>query len=440
MDSHWKKVIIDLRVPIHILNMPGAHSVACGVLVKAGTRDERWPEEAGLAHALEHMLFQGTRDFPDIFSLTSYLEDVGGIIDAGTEGENTFVYNRAPAKEIERSIHVLSQQLMHPRFNEEKIKSEMQNIIQEIRMDNDDVEEYVKELSKKKAYGNHPLGRSILGTEKSVSGFERRHFVNFHSYYYNANNFDFIVAGRIESENQVADLFRKYFAGLPDGPLNTREAIEFAEGRDNFGFENRDLEQVHIVMRKLTVKGGSREATLIDIFRVMIGDGLSFPLFTEVRDKLGLCYKIQSGHELYSDLSNFVIYLGTDPKRYKEAVEAVFKTLQKSKNDAKLLAKAQGRISGLIAFQRENPMRVLDFAANDISLIERPRDHDEIVKTINEITLSEIESVVDQYLLYNPYDNFTFVYLAPNDLFPTQQLDLGPRPSAADFFENLFNA
>ena len=105
MDARWQKVLIsDIGLLVHILNMPAANSVACGVLVCAGTRDERWPEEAGLAHALEHMIFQGTRDFSDSQSLSAYIEDVGGGLNAATSSEGTLFYNQLPSSEIERAI------------------------------------------------------------------------------------------------------------------------------------------------------------------------------------------------------------------------------------------------------------------------------------------------------------------------------------------------
>src|SRR3990167_401097 len=426
MDARWQKVLIsDLGLLVHILDMPAANSVACGVLVRAGTRDERWPEEAGLAHALEHMIFQGTRDFPDSQSSSAYIEDVGGGLDAATSGESTLFYNQVPFLEIERAIYTLSQLLLHSTFGEDRIKPEMQNVIQEIRMTRDNAQEHLLEWAKSLTYGRHPLGRPTLGTEKAVAKFERRHFQSFYSHYYNRNNFDFIIVGRIDSVNQVIELIRKYFADLPDGPPNDREIITKIGGRNNFSFENRDLEQVHIAMLAPTVKGACREARALGVFEAMIGGGASFPLFVEVREKSGLCYEIWADHALFSDISVFVAYVGTDPRRYKEAVEKIFKVIRSAKDDAVLLEKSKKRMTGGLALQYDNPLKVLVGSASIIGLYGNGRDYSEIIKEIQSISIGEVEAVVDQYLLYNPHAAFTFAYMAPNDLFPTQQLDLG---------------
>ncbi len=114
--SEWQKLITPVSVPVHIHSIPHAKSVACGVLVNAGTRDERQGEEDGLAHALEHMCFQGTKDFPNSFALSSCIEDVGGKANAFTGEEQTFFFNLVPSDEIEKSIAVLFQMMIHPLF------------------------------------------------------------------------------------------------------------------------------------------------------------------------------------------------------------------------------------------------------------------------------------------------------------------------------------
>lgn len=424
MAFRWQRLIANGRIPVHIFDMPWAHSVVLAVLVKAGTRDEHWPGEAGIAHALEHMIFQGTRDFPNNQSMASYIEDVGGVINAGTHCEGTLFFVQVPAQELERAVYALSQLLICPVFPEEKIETEMQNIIQEIRMVKDDSQRYLLDLAKKSLYGEHPLGKNTLGTEESVKSFTRRYFEGFYSHYYNANNFDLIAVGHIEKEERLMELISKYFADAPDGPFNKRETTQAIGDRKNFVFENKDLEQVHIALVAPTIEGAARDARVLEVFEVMISGGMSFPLFVEVRDKLGLCYEIWADHALFSDLSAFIIYSATDPNKYQETVEAIFKVLNKSKTDAELLKKAKKRILGSLAIRYENPIRVASDAASGASIFGQPCDREDLLAEIDSISIEEVESAATKNLLYNPSQCFSFVYLAPNGLTPSQTLNI----------------
>lgn len=420
MDSQWQKIVTNLRVPIHILNMPGAHSVACVVLVKAGTRDECWPEEAGLAHATEHLVFHGTRDFPDSADIDACVEDVGGRISAHTSGEKTVFFSHVPAEDIERSIKVLSQLTLHPLFREKDIKIEMQNIIQEIRMYHDDDQDYLLNLAKANMYGEHPLGRNTIGLEEAVKHFKRRHFLNFYSHYYNVNNFDFIAAGRIGSKTQVVDLFNKYFAEAPDGPFNDREVLINVNNPTSFCRRNRDITQLHIAMMAPTAMGASRESQLLDIFRVMIDGGASFPLFQEIRNKRGLCYEVSAEHVFFSDLSLFAIYIACDPTRQREAVEAIFRLMHANKKNVKLLEKAKKRIRGSLALMYESPDRILEsHAVADVALMGRPRDYEEILKILDGFSIEEVFAAAEKYLLGDPTTAFMFTYLGPNNFVPS---------------------
>ena len=111
MKLNFSKTTTESGVPLWTLNIPTSRTVSAGVLVKAGTRDEIWPKEAGIAHALEHMLFQGTESFPTHRRICEHIEEVGGRINAWTWKEMTFYYSKVPSEHAERSVHVLSEQL-----------------------------------------------------------------------------------------------------------------------------------------------------------------------------------------------------------------------------------------------------------------------------------------------------------------------------------------
>lgn len=413
----WRKIITDLGVPLHIYSIPHANSVTCGVLVNVGTRDERLLEEAGLAHATEHMLFQGTKKFLDSADIGAYIENMGGSINAFTDKEETFFYGDVMAEkyDIERLLHILAEIVMYPTFSGEKIVTEMKNIIQEIRGYKDDPQEHLITLARSLVYGEHPLGRNILGTEESVSKFSRQDFVKFHSHYYNANNFDFIVVGRLpnNSEKLVVNLFSKYFAGLSKNVPNNREIDPYANSRLIFHHEKRAINQVHIALIAPTVAGTAPAADILNIFSIMIGGGMSFPLFIEVRDKLGLCYSIMAENIRQSDLGSFMVYVSTEIDRYGEAVKKIFDVINDSKRDAVLLERVKKMMTGQLTISYDNPFSILVGATKNIGISGKPRDRKELLEWINGVTISDVERAVNSYL---DRDNFTKVFLTPENL------------------------
>lgn len=400
MASRWKSISTACGPTLRIYEIPGIRSIACGVLVRAGTRDEQWPREAGLAHALEHMLFQGTRDFPSSAALNAEIENLGGFINAWTGPEETFFFTRLPACDFEKGIYILSQQLLHSRFAEEKVRIEMQNIVQEICRKDDDPQNYLLTRARKNLYGNHLLAREILGAKESVSSFGRQDFLDFQARYYNARNFDFIVVGQMPEggEAELVAGFSHYFRDLGSKDFNRRDLSFFSQSRLKFLQESRKVQQVSIVLSALTCSGISWEASSLNLFRNMISGGASFPLFIEVRDKLGLCYEIWADHRNMTDLGCFMIYVGTSPERYNEALRAIRQVIEKSKNDAALMERTKKRIRGATALMYESPMNILTLAVQDIMIFGRPRNFEERVERIEAITINDIERAVDKYL------------------------------------------
>ncbi len=396
MDLTFHKLKTKSKSPLWIFPQPSANSVALGVLVLAGTRDEDWPKEAGMAHALEHMHFEGTEKFPTSGKLSGYLEEVGGTLNAWTQSEITFYYVHVPAEHVKRGVEILSQQLRASTFPEDKIASEMNVIIQEIRRRNDHPSSFIHNTYNQLVYGNHPLGKDLLGTEESVAAFNREAFFNFKNRYYNSNNTVLIVAGRIE-DKVALNLFDEFFSFVP-GERNKRIAAEVPNSYAKTKMINKDIEQVHLVLGTTTGVAASQDASLLELFGYMISGGMSFPLFDEVRDKRGLCYEIHGGLAKRSDVGNFSIYIGTDPKRYKEAIDATLDVIQQSKSDNILLDRAKTLRIGRLALYFEGMRNVIDIAANDIAYLGAPRGYEETKLEIEKSTIDDIERVVDKYL------------------------------------------
>ena len=397
MDLNFSKTITKSGIPLWILNLPYANSVAVGALVFAGTRDEIWPQEAGIAHALEHMHFQGTENFPTSKHIAEYIEEIGGNINAITNSERTLYFSRVPVGYAERAVRVINEQIEKSVFPEEKIIIEMKNIVQEIKRRNDNPQNYLWKISNQFIYGEHPLFRDVLGIEESILKFTKNDFMTFKKRYYDPINYTFIIAGNI-SEEEALKLFNKYFTNKSKISSNQRKNEKARLGANKQFIENKELNQLHISLSALIGEGKGKSSLYLEFFNDMISGGMSFPLFQEVRDKRGLCYSIGSSVIKRSDVGRFDVYIGTDPKKYKEAIEATFEVIKKSKNDENLLNKVKNLKIGRLMLDYENTANIVKLAANDILFFGNPRGVEEIKKEIEEVTIENIKEAVNKYL------------------------------------------
>ena len=393
---NYQKLITKNGLPIYFMDLPHAPTVAVGMLVKAGTREEIWPAEAGLAHALEHMLFQGTQRLPTSREVSADIEDVGGIVNAWTTKEMTFYWRQVPANEAKRAFISLAEQIRFPLILEEKIATEMQNIIQELKRRNDDQPHYLAYRADQFLYGDHPLGKDTLGLEDSLRNFQRVNFLAFWQKFYRFNNCSLIVAGRITGD-KIMELTENLFVDVRRSKVERQATKPKISTESELAIE-REIEQVHLLLAQLTPAANLPAAKHLSLFQTMISGGMSFPLFQEVRDKRGLCYSVHADTETWSDAGNFSIYVGTDPKRYREAIAAVHEVIAQAKTDEPLLARAKQVTLGRLALTFESTAQIISSAAQDVAIFGAPRGYDQIAKEIAAITMSDVRHTVETYL------------------------------------------
>lgn len=397
-NPNFLKIKTKSGVPLWLLPMPHSGSVSAGVLVNVGTRDEVWPKEAGIAHALEHMLIQGTEEFPTQSDLTSYIEDVGGHINAMTWKEGTFYHAKVPANFTERAIHAVSQQVRKSTLPEEKIATEMNNIIQEIKRSNDNPQQSSWNLSCNIAFNNHSLSKNVLGIEESVSALTKEDFIKFKEKYYNPANYTFVVAGNITKE-KILKLFDKYFPEkVSNQKKNVRKTESLARNKGSRNIQTKDIGQLHLTLSATTAPAKSKDAVYLGFFADMIDAGWSFPLMQEIRNKRGLCYDVGAYVNGFSDVGLLRIYVGTDPKKYKEAASASLEVLNSSKADKNLLERAKKLRLGRLALSFENTMNIISRAAHDINFTGKPKDYSQEIKETKSVSIKNIINVVDKYL------------------------------------------
>lgn len=396
---------------LYVLPMPGAHSVASGVLVHVGTREEKLPEESGLAHGFEHLPFQGTKEFPNKKILSEYIEEIGGFQNAFTWKELTVFHNQVPTSAFERSIHVLHEQLYNSLFLEENIKKEMEVIIEELRRREDNPDINLTDLVYANLFKNHPLGNPPVGTEVSLKNLKQHNFLDFLERYYHPGNFSFIVVGNVNIDD-CRKIIDKYFVEEIKRKKEVRKSLPL-ESVESKIVITKKIKQVYARYVARIIDANSREKEILNLYALILGNGSASPLFQEIRDKRGLCYSVGSYYIPGTDAGLFTIHMGIKRERYEEAIKCASEIVQEYAINETRLEHAKKAGIGSLALEFDvSPASILRKTAFDIISFGKPQNYEEVKRGIETVTTQDIEAVVKKFL--KP-ENFTTVLLMPED-------------------------
>jgi predicted Zn-dependent peptidase len=294
--------------------VPGVRSAAVGIWVGVGSRDEA-PSVAGAAHYLEHLLFKGT-ERRSAAQIAEEIDAVGGELNAFTAKEHTCFYVHALDSDLPLAIDLLADVVFFAKMTEQDFEVERGVVLEEIAMRDDDPEDLLHEAFATAMMGEHPLGRSVLGSEESITGMTRSALRGFYKRRYQPHRMVLAVAGNVE-HGQVLRLARKALAerlggdATPILPRTGRLRLD----KPRLELRTDDTEQAHLMvgMRGLD-RHDDRRFTLA-VLNAALGGGMSSRLFQEVRERRGLAYQVYSSVASYADTGNLSVYAGAHPDR-----------------------------------------------------------------------------------------------------------------------------
>jgi predicted Zn-dependent peptidase len=303
-----------LRVATECL--PGALSVAAGVWVDVGSRDEP-ANLAGVSHFLEHLLFKGTatRSAQDI---ARSIDRYGGDFNAYTTKEHTAYYCRIPARHAAIGVDVLGDVLTRPALRASDVESERQVILEELAMDDDSPDDVAQRTFVERVFAGHPLGRDTGGDKATVAAISADDVRRFFADYYHGEAMVVSVAGPLDHDEALAMVVAA-FADVGRGELRPQRTLPGPIGGDQTIVD--DTEQVHIVIGGRAVARGDDDREALDVVNHVLGGGLSSRLFEEIREQRGLVYSVFSSVAAFSDSGAYQAYAGTSPAHADEVVE-----------------------------------------------------------------------------------------------------------------------
>jgi predicted Zn-dependent peptidase len=362
--------------------MPHLETASLGVWVNAGSRDEH-RDENGISHMLEHMAFKGTRR-RTARQIAEEIEAVGGDLNAATGAETTAYYARVLKADVPLALDVLSDILSEPAFDREELAREQSVIVQEIGAVADAPDDLIFENLQSVAFPDQPLGRSILGTAKTVRSFDAARLREYLTRNYRGPEMVVAAAGAVDHQAVVAEVERRFssFNG-PATPLP--EPASFGGGTH---VEERDLEQVHIALALPGVPLKDPAIYSLQAFTNVLGGGMSSRLFQEAREKRGLCYSIYSFHMPYSDVGMFGLYAGTDAADTSELMRLIVDEIADAAETLSEpeIARAKAQMKAGLLMALEGSGERIGQLARQMITQGRPIPVDELVAKIEAVT------------------------------------------------------
>ncbi len=325
----YKKTVLPSGLRVVTEELPGIRSIAIGIWVNVGSRDER-PEENGISHFIEHMAFKGTRK-RTAAQIAHELESVGGSLNAFTSREQTCYYARILDRHLERAVDVLADILRNSRFDPQELEKEKNVIIEEIKDIEDSPGDWVHDLFAENIWKDHPLGRPIIGRKEKIKRFDRAKMLSYLSSKYLAEQVVVAASGNVSHSKLVA--LAKFKLNFPSAngvsPLSRQAPSEKGERSST----SKETSQTHICLGfpSDSFKDKDRYASLV--LNTILGGGMSSRLFQKVREEKALAYSIYSYHDFYEDAGILGIYLATSPQQAAPATELVLDELARIKKE-----------------------------------------------------------------------------------------------------------
>ena len=394
----YQKTTLDNGLRLITSVMPHTRSVCVSIFVGTGSRYES-DDEAGMSHFIEHVLFKGTEKRPTARAISEAIESVGGILNGGTDKELTVYWAKVPQHHFALALDVLSDLLLRPRFDPEAIERERQVIIEEINMSRDMPSQQANMLIDELIWPDHPLGRDIAGDRESVMGITRDGMLDYLKRQYQPDNTVVSIAGNIQHPEMTGTVSQMLGSWTSEQPKSGYLAYEPGQAR-RLKIEKRKTEQAHLCLALPGLPLLHPQRFTLDLLNAILGEGMSSRLFTEIRERLGLAYSINSYVEHYLDSGAVTVYAGVEPKKLATAIRAILEQLEGLKTPVAEaeLTKAKEFAKGRLLLRLEDSRSVAGWLGGQEILTERILNPDQLISIIEAITAEELAELAQKLI------------------------------------------
>jgi predicted Zn-dependent peptidase len=413
------KTVLSNGVKIITKKIPHVRSVSMGVWVNVGARDETI-DQSGLSHFIEHMIFKGTAR-RTAYQIAKEFDAIGGHTNAFTSMEHTCYYAKVLDTHLDTMVDILSDIFLNSVFDPQEVDRERPVIYQEIGMVEDSPEEYLHQLASENFWGDHPLGRSILGTRENILNFQAETIKSYFHQFYHPERILVSVAGNVDHDRIVARVgpsFESIHNGhdLPDRQMPKVKPRQHAL--------HRDLEQAHICLSTLGLSITAPQRFAFSLMNTIMGGNMSSRLFQEVREKRGLAYSVYSFMATHVDTGMFGIYAGVNPNAVMETIDLLVRAMRQLKREPV----TAGELSDAKEFTKGNLCLATESVDNQMVRLAQNEIHFNAYIPIQSV-IDQIEAVADDE-----------IQELANELFKPEQASLtllGPVDTEIDLQQAL---
>ncbi len=405
-DSGVRRTVLPGGLRVVTEHVPGVRSASVGVWVGVGSRDEG-PTVAGAAHFLEHLLFKATPT-RSALQIAEAVDAVGGELNAFTAKEQTCYYAHVLDDDLPLAVDVVADVVLNGLCRPADVDVERQVVLEEISMRDDDPEDLVGDSFLTALFGDHPIGRPVIGTVDSIEEMTAAQLRGFHLRRYRPERMVVAVAGNIEHEHTVELVHRAFGARLDPSrePAPRREGRFRTRSAPLLYRSYRDSEQAHLVfgVRAFGRHEGHKRWPL-SILNTVLGGGLSSRLFQRIREERGLAYSVYSSVDTFADTGAFSVYLGCQPENLGEVASLARGVLEEVAADGITdaeCARAKGSLrGGLVLGLEDSGSRMNRIGRSELSYGNH-RSVSETLARIDAVTTDEVSAIAAS-LLARPY-------------------------------------
>ncbi|MDT7544052.1 MAG: hypothetical protein QOE99_162 [Actinomycetota bacterium] len=383
-------------------SLPGVRSVAFGIWVGVGSRDER-PSLAGTSHFLEHLLFKGTPT-RDALEISASMDAVGGEMNAFTAKEYTCYYARVLDDDLALAVDVVCDMVISSLLTSDDVESERGVILEEIAMHDDEPADVVHDTFSAALYGGDtPLGRPVIGSVESIESLSRTAIAGYYRRRYTPDAMVVAASGGLD-HGRLLRLVKKAFAdrlGGDAGPAPLRAVGRAPSSYSQVVVQERATEQANVVLGTTALRRDDPRRFALSVLNGALGGGMSSRLFQEIREKRGLAYSVYSYTSSHADTGMFGVYAGCAPSKVDEVLALCRDELElaaaKGISDEELM-RAKGQLRGSLVLGLEDTGSRMSRLGKAELVHGELLTVDEVLARIDAVTLDDVHEVARDVL------------------------------------------
>ena len=373
------------------------HTVTTGIWVANGTRHES-PEDNGVAHFIEHMLFKGTKR-RSTQQITREVDSMGGIINAFTGHEYVCYYVKVLAKFLPRAADLLSDIFLNSTFPIDEIERERKVILQEIKMRDDSPEEYIHDRFHQNFWQGHSLGMPVLGSNETISGLSRAAILAHKNSRYRPQDIVIAAAGNVHHEELVSFL-APLFSEL-SSQWHPESVKVFPPAAKKVSLIERDMEQVLVCLGTRSLRYDHPDRYALFLLTTILGGGMSSRLFQEVREKKGLAYSVYSFLISHADSGALVVYAGTEKRHCREVIDLAQREMSRMAAEEILqdeLDAAREQLKGKTLMSLESSDSLMTRLAKNEIYLQKQQSIEDIIASYDEVSGIDLQRVAHKLI------------------------------------------